>query len=255
MRTFVDLDVLVPGAAMTAAIRALGMLDYRRRTPAMRETYDRRFAKSVTVVSDRGLEVDLHRTLVDGPAAALIPLDDLWADAQRISVGAAQVDTLGQEQRLLHAAYTVAIANRKTRLNSLRDLAEILLSPSVDPVGLLHRVERWDAVPVLARAVGMTWSGLGLDDGLLGWWTQHTGSPPSKPRPPSGRWARWFDLYGTGDQPFPVLAAETLRLLPPSDRAVFLATVAYPHRAYLRSRGMGRLAYLKRGTSRLALRG
>jgi len=251
MRTFVDIDVLVPGPLVTEAVATLGLAGFERRVPSLRATFDRRFAKSVTLRSDEGLEIDLHRTIVDGPAARAIPTSDVWSQPEPVRVGPRVLDAPSWDVRLLHAAFAVAVADNPPRLSCMRDLAQMLLSPVVQPARLLDRADTWGARPVLARAVSRTWRALDLRQDTIPWWADSTGFPPTQPPPPSGDWEQWFGLYDSARGSFPALADATLRHLPWPERASFLACVALPRRDYLRHRGMGRLAYLRRGVTRM----
>ena len=68
MRTFEDIDLLVPEAGIKRAVSALGLVGYHRLTPPVQRNAVRQVASPVTLVSESQLEVDLHRTLLAGPA-------------------------------------------------------------------------------------------------------------------------------------------------------------------------------------------
>ena len=65
-RSFGDIDLLVRSDHVARALTALRAKGAERLVPELSPGYDRRFAKSITVGWDR-FELDLHRTLADGP--------------------------------------------------------------------------------------------------------------------------------------------------------------------------------------------
>ena len=67
LRSFGDVDLLVRSNDVDEAVRILRQSGYERRYPQPRAGFDARFAKSVTLFSSEGHEIDLHRTLVLGP--------------------------------------------------------------------------------------------------------------------------------------------------------------------------------------------
>lgn len=250
MRTFTDIDILVPNAEMAAAVRALGYLGYQRRLPALRDRYDYRFAMSVPLVSRDGLEIDVHRTLISGPASVRMDLRGVWDGGQPVHIAGRDIHALTQEQRLVHASIAVAARPQPPTGPALRDLAQMLLAPGLDPDAALVTANRWDVRPLLSHAVALTVAALGLADDALGWWTRTTGRAPTDPEPLAGDWARWLPLYQGAIDSRPPLATETVRQLEPRQRAAFMLAVVAPHRSYLRSRGVGRLEYMRSGMSR-----
>ena len=54
-----------------------------RRAAELRPGFDRRFAKSVTMLDRLGGELDIHRTLVRGVCGFQLDLDDWWASPAR----------------------------------------------------------------------------------------------------------------------------------------------------------------------------
>jgi hypothetical protein len=164
MRTFEDIDLLVPHQEFKRAVSALGLVGYHRLTPPSQRGAVRQLASSVTLVSESQLEVDLHRGLFVGPAEITPVADDIWSESEPIRVGAAQLHALSREQRLLAAAHAVVAPDRQVRLSRLRDLAQMLLSPALEPERLIQVAETWGALFVLRRAIALTWAGLRLAD-------------------------------------------------------------------------------------------
>jgi hypothetical protein len=65
LRSYGDIDLLIPAQQLEATITLLTDLGYRRDRPQPRPRFDRRFGKGVTVFSPDGDPVDLHRTLAE----------------------------------------------------------------------------------------------------------------------------------------------------------------------------------------------
>ena len=75
-------------------MRTLQQEGYDRRYPEPRIGFDARFAKSVTMWSAAGHEIDLHRTLVLGPFGLRVQLDDLWSNRDTFGPSRARTCTL-----------------------------------------------------------------------------------------------------------------------------------------------------------------
>ncbi len=103
-RYFHDIDLLVRIEQLADVVRVLtAEAGYRRRAPELRPGFDRRFAKSVTMLDSLEGELDVHRTLVRGVCGFELDLDDVWASARQVSVAGVTVKALSPEHQLLHA--------------------------------------------------------------------------------------------------------------------------------------------------------
>ncbi|MCP6423258.1 nucleotidyltransferase family protein, partial [Klebsiella pneumoniae] len=80
LRSYGDIDLLVRAGQLAAAVDALAGAGAHRHHAEAHAGFDRRFAKAVGLTGPHGVAIDLHRTLVVGPAGFLIDLDDLFAD-------------------------------------------------------------------------------------------------------------------------------------------------------------------------------
>ncbi|MCB0965100.1 MAG: nucleotidyltransferase family protein, partial [Acidimicrobiales bacterium] len=104
LRTFADLDLLVPADQLPDAVAMLVADGAIRRVAERRPGWDRRFAKSVTLQRPDGLELDLHRTLVDGAHGGRIPTRDLHRDRAGFELAGRSLWALAPVHRALHSA-------------------------------------------------------------------------------------------------------------------------------------------------------
>src|SRR4029453_12316405 len=123
--------------------------------------FDDRFGKEV-MLRVRGIEVDLHRTFVEGAYGLTVQLGDLFAPPYRFPLGGHEFDALPQPQRLLHACYAAALGDWPPRLMSLRDVAQLLLKEQPHIVDVLTMARTWRAEAVVARAIVSAWDVLEL---------------------------------------------------------------------------------------------
>ena len=75
LRTYGDVDLLVPGDHYEQAVRLLVSDGAHRRYPEPRTGFDRRFGKGCSLRTPDGLEVDLHRTFTMGPYGESLALE------------------------------------------------------------------------------------------------------------------------------------------------------------------------------------
>lgn len=162
VRTFLDIDLLVPARDLDAAVAVLTAAGLRRMLPELRPGFDRRFAKTVTFLHPSGCQVDLHRTLVVGPFGLLVDRRDLFADRRSLEVAGRQMHTLGRTAQFLNLCYHAALGDFPARLTPLRDVAEALRDPALDLDSALAIAEGWHGSAVVARAVGLAASLLDL---------------------------------------------------------------------------------------------
>ena len=170
-RSFVDVDVLVPSRDFDRAVAALAAAGYTRTLPELRPGFDRRFAKSVTFVDDRGCQVDLHRTLVVGPFGLMVDTDDLFRTHEIVEIAGRPLRTLAPEEQFLSVCYHAALGDVPPRLSVLRDVAEMLLRVQMDTARVLALARRWGGEIVVARAVRLAWTALRPQDvpSLVDW--------------------------------------------------------------------------------------
>src|SRR3954471_24417409 len=93
-RVFGDVDLLVPGHELSRAARVLeSALAADRPMPEVRPRFDDRFGKGVMLKVD-DLELDLHRTFVEGAYGLTVKLADLFAPPYRFPLGVVELESL-----------------------------------------------------------------------------------------------------------------------------------------------------------------
>ena len=172
LRSFGDLDLLVAGDDLAAAMALLTGLGGTRRYAPPSPAFDRRFGKGSAWRLPDGAEVDLHRTLALGPfGLALDPEDLLRPPPDTFVVAGRPLPALTRSDRFLHACYHAALGQDPPRLSAVRDVA-VLLPDEADARRALARARTWRGEAVVARALVLATDLLGWrrpDDPLLGW--------------------------------------------------------------------------------------
>ena len=165
LRSFVDVDLLVRAEEWDDALQVFREAGWERQFAEPRSGFERRFAKSMVLRrrDGGGTELDLHRTLALGPFGLTVHLDDLWEDFEVLRVGDLELRALAAEGRFLHACFHAALGDLPPRLVPLRDVAQMSLGTNLDLDHVIRLALSWQAVAVLARAVGLAWKILGLD--------------------------------------------------------------------------------------------
>jgi hypothetical protein len=180
VRLFADIDLLIRSDQYDQACARLASTGYERRYRGPRPGWDRRFTKGTVFQGNDGAELDIHRTLVDGPYGLAIVLADLHADPVRFRIADRELFALGREVSFLHACYNAALADVTPRMVPMRDVAQYLLGSDLDFTKIDCLIRRWRAEAVVSRAISLTASRLGLPD------------LPSVVQPPPSR-ARIYD--------------------------------------------------------------
>lgn len=238
LRPFGDLDLLVPGPDVDRAVAAIVDDGATRPWAERRPGFDRRFAKSVTLRYRDGLEVDLHRTLVDGVHGARLPHGELHAASVALELGGRSLRALAPVHRVLHTAYHLALGSPTPRLMSLRDLAGHLTDPAVDLRSVVAEAERWRGAAVLADAVRTTVVTLGIEAPQWEAWAAGLVTS-SRERAVLERQRREGSALGRAK-------LDVVHELPWRDRPAYAVALAVPSRAHLRSRGLRRRDLLRR---------
>ena len=244
MRVFGDVDLLVPHDRLHAGATLLvAELDGQRAEPEVRPGFDDRFAREA-MVRTLGVEVDLHRTLVNGAYGVRLPLPTLFDDGRVVTVGGGTFTVLATVPRLLHAAYQSTLADSPPRLVALRDLVQILTREGPDPRDVVATAHAWRGRAPLAAAVRLAWRTLRLTT-----------------RPPLVEWAeehhapladRALLAAARGGARGYTAGLTTLLALPGTrDRIDYARAVLTPSAEYRDARGFGRWALVGAGTRRL----
>jgi hypothetical protein len=244
LRSFHDVDLLVPGERLDEAVALILDSGFRRRYPAPRPGFDARFGKAVTLVAESGVEIDLHRTLALGPFGQRIRLDDLWsAPPATFSLAGVRLEALDTELRLLHTAYHSALGDHPPRLVPQRDLAQLALRPDLDVPRLRAMAASWQGEAVLAHAVKQAWAALQIADlTALSTWAE--GYRPRE------RDERDLAIYQNDRTSYAAKSFAAVRgIRKPGDRIAYLRALLLPDDTYLVGRHAGRLARLRRGAA------
>ena len=170
LRPTSDLDLLVRADDIDAAAARLETAGALRVDPDPTPGYAATVGKGATLALPDGLEVDLHRTLVWGPFGVRIRTEDLWERSRTFELAGNPVQAMDLESSLLHACYHLLVLGYRRAL-SLRDVAQMLLAPELDPDRVLRLARRWTGEAALAAGVLLAVDELGLttDSILVGW--------------------------------------------------------------------------------------
>ncbi len=245
MRTFGDIDLLVPGKSFDDAVQTIGRLGHQRQYPEPRPGYDRRFTKGTSFRTADRLEIDLHRTFVMGPFGLRLSLERLWETSSSYELGGVTLQALAPEARFLHACYHAALGGTRPRLSPLRDVAQIALGHDLD-LGTLHElIQVSGGEPVVSRAVRTAWYELALADVLaISAWADVL--------PEDDRARADLAVYGTGSS-YAAKSLAAVRAVPSlREKAAFLLALTLPQRSYVGRGDTGRLDRLRRGYRQIA---
>lgn len=239
VRIFGDVDLLVAAEHFDGAIERLHAVGHRTRDPVLRSDFARRFGKGLTLVSEAGVECDVHRTLVLGPHGLTIDLSSLFEQPRELHLAGRTLRTLSLELLTLHACFTVALGDASPRPVAVRDLAELALHPELDADEVLRLATAWRARAVVARAVSIVWASLGLADAvpLSAWAAYYL---------PTRQERRALAAYGSGR--YASTARATLRVIPGiAEKAAFVRALALPDRAFVAHHRLGYAGWIRRG--------
>ena len=238
-RVFGDCDLLIRRADYRPALAALTSAGFRRAEPPVRGWWEQRFGKAIVLYGPSGAELDLHVAITGGYFGTMIDHDDLWSRASEpFQLAGLPVQGLDREGRLLQAACHTMLGGG-SGLRAERDVAQLVLVSGADWELAVERAERDGVELVLAAAVRKVWADLGLDldHGFARWSAAHRPDP---------RQERALAGYGPSSEGWATEGRTVLPALSPADRLLFLAGLAVPSRANLRSRGRLRREHVSR---------
>lgn len=239
MRSFADVDILIPASHMDRALRVLADHGARRRIPEHHKGFDRRFTKGVGLTCDDGIEIDVHRTLCFGALGERIPLGDLFSGTDRFDVGGRSIEALSVPNRALHTAYHGVVGSSARRLRTLRDLAGYLVR--LQPDELVRLARRWRGETVLHAAVSAMFDSLDFDAPAWRDWATTFAPVPADLELIE---ASLYESPAPFDVPF-------LRELGWRDRIAYVWGVAMPSQETLESRGQTHWSRIRRGVGQL----
>jgi hypothetical protein len=230
LRSFGDIDLLVPSSHFDAAVTGLSAAGHRRRFPEPRPGFDRRFGKGTSFSDAEDTEIDLHRTFVMGPYGLSIHLDELWATSSTFVLAARTIHALRPEHRFLNACYHAVLGNTPPRLVPLRDIAELLLAGNVDVDEIRRLAVSWRAEAVLALAVRSAWDAFAIADATaLSFWAY---------RYEPQRWERRaLSVYQRPEAGYAARSLAAVRAIRgTSNKLAFVRALTFPKRDYLHGR-------------------
>ena len=163
LRPFTDLDVLVPGDRVAHAISVFATYGYERTQPEPVPGYDARVGKAVTLRHPGGVVIDLHRTLAAGNAGEGIDVHELLAARRQIAIGAHTVPAPSWEAHLVECTLHAVVGDGLARPLSLRDIAEVVHHPSLDPGAAAELALRWQVAELAGLGLRAARDGLGLE--------------------------------------------------------------------------------------------
>lgn len=246
LRSFGDVDLMVPAESFDAAVRLVAARGCRRQYATPNRHFDHRFAKGASFITADGRDLDLHRTFVSGPFGLTVGLPDLFARSTPFAVGGVNLLALGPEDRFLHACFHAALGDIPPRLLALRDVVQILLHTPFSVDEVRERATRWRAEPVVARAVSLAWETLRIADVVpLSVWARRYRVDREQQRS--------LRVYTDHLSTYSAQAASALWALPTlSERAAYARALLFPDRAYLAERDRGYLRRMRRSVGTLA---
>ena len=188
LRMSVDVDVLVPGGKLERSLDVLAAGGHVRLQPDPYPGFSRRYAKSVTVRHDTGVEVDVHRVIPDGPFGLRARSDGLWErPTEWMSLGGREVPTLDPVAAFVQACVNAVASYDMVTLASLRDVAQVGTAVA-DRIPEVHELAGALAVRAcLAQAVGHTTKEMG--------WDAPSSVAEIAAWPVSDRERQWLDSY------------------------------------------------------------
>ena len=171
-RPYGDVDILVRGEAMAAAVEVLEGHGFERHFAEPFPGHDATVGKGVAMGGTAGVVVDLHRTLALGYYGTRLPVAGLWDVGEPVDVEGTPMTALSRQNRFLHSALHGALSQR-TRLTDSLDLVRIWTGAS-EPLSLatlVERAERWGCGGRIASAVLAAEANLPgeLDADLVAW--------------------------------------------------------------------------------------
>lgn len=151
-RPFRDLDLLVRTPDWRLTCGLLQGLGFRRCLPEPRHGFDERFAKAATFEGPDGLQVDLHRTLAEGPFGLWIDAEALHERTIALALGDRAVQRLDDARLALHAFVHASLGSVPPRLLALRDVQQLATLSSVDWEVVAEDARRWRLAAVVLHA-------------------------------------------------------------------------------------------------------
>jgi hypothetical protein len=160
-RPFSHLDMLVAGRRMPEAVSVFAHYGYQLAQPPIGSGLDARVGKAFALEHPGGVMIRLHRTL----AAGSIGEDAGWRAAghREVMIGSHPVAAPSWEVHLLECTLDAIVEGGLTRPLAVRDIAEMLHHPMLDPVAAVDLAERWQIARPVGYSLRAARDALGLD--------------------------------------------------------------------------------------------
>jgi hypothetical protein len=233
LRSFGDIDLLVPGGQFDAAIAALRPFGFERRFVEPRHGFDSRFAKGSCLERGDGMEVDLHRTLAPGAFGARLAAINFFArPARDIEIGGVRLPGVDPDLAFLHACVHATLGDFPPRLVPIRDVVQCL-DGGVDAAAITRLAATSRSEYVVQRAIELAETELGVT-------RANAVTAFARAYRPT-RFDRWaLDGYARVDRSYSRQLAAAFCALPSlRDRATYVVALAFPKRSYVRAREGG----------------
>ena len=212
----------------------------RRKLPEPRPGFDKRFGKAAAFADPDGVEVDLHRTLAQGPFGLWIDTEELIDRAVGFDIGGRRLRRLDDTVQLLHASLHASLGWRPPLLWTMRDVAQCARFGNIDWIDLARLADRWRLRPLLAHSFQTAIAAFG----------------PHLPEQvrlflatrPGRRERRLLEAYTTDRRRHGGTAMATIRALPTiGSKFRYLWALLVPNREFMAARtGASRPSYLRR---------
>jgi hypothetical protein len=240
-RPFGDIDLLVRTRDWRRALALLERLGLRRRLPEPRKGFDERFGKAATHVTDRGEEIDLHRTLVLGPFGLWMDPEELFDRTVPFELAGTRVRRLDDTGLMAHACIHAALGLKDPHLLTVRDVAQVAARGDVDWNVLADWARLWRLAVVIRHAFDSATRLLGI-----AWPVQLEAAVTA----PSGRREqRALKAHTTDRRAKGGTAIATLAAIPGlRAKASYVRGLVWPDREFLiaRSDGLGGRSHVRR---------
>ena len=162
-RPFKDIDVLVHANDFRRACAVLERMGFRRTLPEPRHGFDERFGKAAEYVNERGLRVDLHRTLVLGAFGIWLDPETLFSRTTSFDFAGTNMRRLDDTTILLHACMHASLGWSPPLLQPLRDLVQVASLGAIDWDRFAVEAERFRLRAVVRHSFGAALDSLGAD--------------------------------------------------------------------------------------------
>ncbi|MBJ7282839.1 MAG: nucleotidyltransferase family protein [Acidimicrobiia bacterium] len=243
-RAFGDVDLLVPADSFAGASEILTAAGARRRFPEVSKGFDSRFGTGACFTYADGLQVDLHRSIAEGPFGLTVDLDSLFNDVEEFEIGGVNLRTISRQHRFMHACFHAALGDVSPRLVALRDVAEMLLVNKVDLSDAVITARAWRAEAVIARAISLAWQRIDLPPNDASAWA-NTYSP-------SGYEERALRAYTSENRSYATQVAAGVTAVPGiTGKLAYMRALLLPSRQHISGRDSSYWARFRRGAAAL----